>query len=266
VQHLFQSWESCVSGIGTASHVLLLADYDGTLTSIVSWPEEAVLSPAVRDKLRALAEKPAFSIGIISGRPLFETKNMVGIDGIYYAGNHGMEIEGPGLNFIHPVAKKAQKRMKELAQLFSARLSNIEGVIVEDKGLSLSIHYRLVKEDEERLVADIVNQITSPLVGGGKIRLTSGKKVWECRAPVDWDKGKAVETIRQEIKTLIKEEGIQTIYLGDDKTDEDAFRVLNSPEDLGIFIGGESSDSRADYFLDSTAEVEVFLSRLLELK
>ena len=88
MQHLFQSWGAFASDIRGTSHILLLSDYDGTLTPIVSRPEEAILSPEVREKLRALTEKPVFSVGIISGRSLSEVKSLVEIEGIYYAGNH----------------------------------------------------------------------------------------------------------------------------------------------------------------------------------
>ena len=93
MQHLFQSWQSFSSDVRDASHIVLLSDYDGTLTPIVSRPEEAILPHDAKEKLSALAQKPAFSVGIISGRPLSEVKALVGIDGIYYAGNHGLEIE-----------------------------------------------------------------------------------------------------------------------------------------------------------------------------
>ncbi|MFC2056171.1 trehalose-phosphatase [Chloroflexota bacterium] len=266
MQHLFQAWEFFLSGIGAASRILLLSDYDGTLTPIVSRPEEAILSPEGREKLSVLAQKPAFSVGIISGRPLSEVKALVGIEGIYYAGNHGLEIEGSGLTFINPAAKVAQVEMKDLVQQFSAKLSGIEGVIIEDKGLSLSIHYRLVKESEERVVAEVFQQITSPRLREGRIRVSSGKKVLEVRPPIDWHKGRAVETIMKETKTILGSEGSLVIYLGDDTTDEDAFKVIHLPQGWSIFVGQENPSSNADYFLNSTSEVENFLTRLLKLK
>jgi len=266
VQHLFRSWESFSSDIRVASHILLLSDYDGTLTPIVNRPDEAVLPPEVREKLRALAKKPTFSVGVISGRSLLEVKVLVGIKGIYYAGNHGLEIEGPGLKLINPVAKATQAEIKDLAKQFSAKLGGIEGVIVEDKGLSLSIHYRLVKNSEENVIAEIFHQIASPLLREGKVKVTSGKKVWEVRPPIDWHKGKVVKTIMNEIRAFLKCEQLLTIYLGDDTTDEDAFRVIHRPEGWSIFVGEENPSSNADYFLNSTSEVEDFLSKLLELK
>jgi len=265
VQHLFQSWPTLSADIRATPHLLLLSDYDGTLTPIVSRPEEAILSPEVREKLHALAQKPTSSVGIISGRSLSEIKAMVGIDGIYYAGNHGLEIEGPGLRFLSQPAELAQATIKDLAYQLSAALDSIAGVIVEDKGLSLSVHYRLVKQSEEHVVAEIFRRVTSPLLNEGKVRVTSGKKVWEVRPPIDWHKGKAVAAITREIKALLKLEHLLTLYMGDDTTDEDAFKVMHRPQGWSIFVGEENPLSNADYFLNSTTEVEELLSRLIKL-
>jgi len=266
VQHLFRSWESFSADIRAASHVLLLSDYDGTLTPIVGRPDEAVLSSEVRDRLRALAAKPDFSVGIVSGRPLSEVKSLVEVEEIYYAGNHGFEIEGPGLSFVHPTAKAAQPKIHDLLRQLSIRLADIEGVIVEDKGLSLSVHYRLVSKSDEEIAAQIFQEVTSPWLHDGEIRVTSGKKVWEIRPPIDWHKGKAVETIMDEIKPSHKGKQCLAIYLGDDTTDEDAFKIIHRPQGWGIFVGQENDSSNADYFLDSPSEVMTFLSRLHDLK
>ena len=266
MQHLFQEWEVFSSDIRAATHILFLSDYDGTLTPIAGRPEEAVLSPEVREKLHALAERPEFSVGIVSGRSLSEVEALVGIKELYYAGNHGLEIEGPGLQYINPIARDFQVEVKRLVREFSAKLGGTEGVIVEDKGLSLSVHYRLVEEKKIDAVTKIFRQITSPLLNEGKVRVTSGKKVWEVRPPIDWHKGKAVETIRQEMKTVLGGKPALTIYSGDDTTDEDAFKVVKRPQDWSIFVGQENPSSKAEYFLSSTSEVELLLSRLIELK
>ena len=265
MQHLFSSWDSFLSDIRTASHTILLSDYDGTLTPIVSRPDEAILSPEVREMLTNLAKKPSLSIGIISGRSLSEIKKMVEIDGIYYAGNHGLEIEGPGINFVNPSALAARNEIRELARQLSDELGKIEGVIVEDKELSLSVHYRMVKTGDETVVAGIFHQITSPLLNEGKIKVTAGKKVWEARPPIDWHKGKTAEIIIQKIKGILNYQQLITVYLGDDKTDEDVFKIIQRPQGWSIFIGGDNPSSSADYYLDSPAEVKTFLSRTLNL-
>ncbi len=265
MQHFFQSWQSFVSDVRSLPHLLFLADYDGTLTPIVSRPAEAILSAEVRDKLGALAKTPSVSVGIVSGRALGELKSMVGIDAIYYAGNHGLEIEGPNITFISREAEVARAEMGEIAKQLSSSLGRIDGVLVEDKGLSLSVHYRLVKPGEEDTVADIFRRTTASWLGAGRIRITSGKKVWEVRPPIDWHKGKAVQVIREQIQSLLGLKEMLTIYLGDDTTDEDAFQVIHRPRGWSILVGGENPSSHAGYFLNGTPEVVMLLTRLLEL-
>jgi trehalose 6-phosphate phosphatase len=266
MEHLFEVWEEFSEDIRAASRVLLLSDYDGTLTPIVSRPRDALLAPGVREKLASLAGNPAFRVGIISGRPLMEVQVMVGIEGIYYAGNHGLEIEGPGLSYINPEAKAARAEMEDLAEEFSSRLSGIEGVIIEDKELSLSVHYRMVAEDRRQEVIDVFRKVTAPKVKSGKIRVSSGKMVLEIRPPIDWHKGKAVETIEEQIYAASGGGAGTVIYLGDDTTDEDAFRIVQRPRGWSVFVGGENILSAAEYYLESVTAVEVFLLRLLELK
>jgi trehalose 6-phosphate phosphatase len=266
VEHLFKVWAEFLADGKEASHILLLSDYDGTLTPIVGRPDDAVLPSGIKDKLTRLAENPAFSVGVISGRGLPEIRSMVGIQGIYYAGNHGLEIEGPGMSYITPSAGSARSMMSELAGQLAAELADIGGVIIQDKGLSISIHYRLVAKGEERVVTDIVHRLTTGPCNEGKIRVFSGKKVWEIRPPVDWDKGKAVAAIAGEIKKMRHPKKLLTIFLGDDITDEDAFRVVQRLAGWGIYVGGEAATSAAGYYLNSTGEVEELLARLLELK
>jgi len=266
MEYLFKIWPEFIKSIKTASHILLLCDYDGTLTPIVGRPEDAVLSAGVRQKLKALAQRPEYSVGVISGRRLAEVKSLVAIEGIYYSGNHGMEIEGPGLKYVTPEARKARAVMEEMEAQLSGALENIAGVIVTNKGYSVSVHYRLVKPDKEDAIADAVKRITAPHIEKGEVRVYPMKKVWEIRPPVDWDKGKAVEFIGRNIKARLKLPQLMTVYLGDDTTDEDAFKILQRPDGWSIFVCGEKMLSAAGYFLNSVAEVEELLDRLNKLK
>jgi trehalose 6-phosphate phosphatase len=266
MKHLLHEWQEFASAVEDSYHVLLLSDYDGTLTPIVSRPELALLSPQVKEKLYALAQKPSFSVGIVSGRSIEDLEHMVSVDGIYYAGNHGLEIEGPDLQYVSRPARLTQSLIKELAGELAAALKNVGGIIVEDKGLSLSVHYRLVSPEDEDTVADTFRRLTRPLLEDGRIRVTSGKKVYEVRPPIDWHKGRAVEAIIIEMKSALDLQHLLTVYLGDDVTDEDAFKVLKRPEGWSIFVGKENPASAAEYYLESVSEVEEFLARLIELK
>ncbi len=266
MEYLFKAWPDFAKSVKAAPHVLLLADYDGTLAQIVGRPRDAVLSASVRQELQALAGKSEISVGVISGRRVAEVKSLVAIEGIYYSGNHGLEIEGPGLKYVHPQAEAARAMMQDLGAQLAEALENIDGVIIQEKGLSVSVHYRLAKPDKEDAVTSAVKRITAPYVDKGEIRVYPMKKVWEIRPPLDWDKGKAAEFIGRKIKVNLKLPRLLTIYLGDDTTDEDAFRVLHRPDGWSIFVGGEKAASSAAYYLNSVVEVEEFLARLIELK
>ncbi|UCC16218.1 MAG: trehalose-phosphatase [Dehalococcoidales bacterium] len=262
----FESWETFSSEILAASHTLLLSDYDGTLTPIVGRPQDAVLSNSMGTKLRTLINYPDFSIGIISGRSLPEIKEMVRIQGIYYAGNHGLEIDGPGLIYINPQARETQMIIKDIARKLDESLRHIDGIIIEDKNLSLSIHYRLVEERRVKQIVEVFRNITSSAMDNGKIRISSGKKVLEVKPFVDWHKGKAAEMIIEKIENTTGSKVKMVIYLGDDSTDEDAFKTVRRRHGWSIFVGPEGSSSEAEYSLESVQDVETFLARLLELK
>jgi trehalose 6-phosphate phosphatase len=266
MQHLFQAWPEFLKDYRAASHLLFLSDFDGTLAVIVGRPDDARMSDSIREKLTELARRPQTSVGIISGRSLAEVKALVGIDGIFYSGNHGLEIEGPDLNYVNPQAEAARVTIKNLTASLAETLRNVEGIIIQDKGYSVSVHYRLIKPEKESEVADAVRRITTPHIERGEIRVFPMKKVWEIRPPVDWGKGKSAAFIGREVKTRLKLSHLLTIYLGDDATDEDAFKVLHRPDGWGVYVGGENRESAAGYYLRSTGEVELLLGRLIELK
>jgi trehalose-phosphatase len=156
--------------------------------------------------------------------------------------------------------------MKDLAAQLAEALENIAGVIIQNKGFSVSVHYRLAKPDREGIITDVVKRIIAPHVEKREISVYPMKKVWEIRPPVNWDKGKAVEFIGRRIKAHLKPPRLLTIYLGDDTTDEDAFNMLHRPGGWSIFVGGENASSSAAYYLNSVAEVGEFLDRLVGLK
>jgi trehalose 6-phosphate phosphatase len=265
MRHLFRSWPEFVKD-AKGTHLLLLADYDGTLTPIAPRPVDAVLSTEVRDKLITLAKKPGLSVGVISGRDIVELKSMVGVKGIYYAGNHGLQIEGPGLKYVIPGAEVTRRVIAGLAGELKAALKNISGVIIQEKGLSLSVHYRLVKPEEVKAVTGEVRRITAGRVNRGEIKVYPMKRDWEIRPPVDWDKGKSVETIADSIKTKLKSGRLLTVFLGDDVTDEDAFRVVKRPDGWSVYVGAGNKASAAGYYLKSPGEVETLLGRLIDLE
>jgi trehalose 6-phosphate phosphatase len=262
MQYLFDEWDDISHRLNSADHVLFLSDYDGTLTSIVDRPELAILSSNIRKLLQKLVKNRRYTVGIISGRALFDLKSKIDLDGVIYAGNHGLEIEGFGSSFLEPIAEEMRPFLSMLNKALSATLRGIKGVFVENKGLTLSVHYRMVKGAEERKVQDALEKITDPLHVTGQIKVTHGKKVYEIRPPVDWNKGKAVAWLMAKLREDIGKTQVMPIYLGDDLTDEDAFKLINRDDGISVFVGDEDSTSEARYFLKSPEEVSEFLKML----
>ena len=264
MQYVFSVWHEVSRRLKEAGRVLLLCDYDGTLTPIVDKPELADLPERTKQLLSDLSHQGRFTVGIISGRALADLRQRVGISSIIYAGNHGLEIEGPGMWFINPLAEEMRPVFRLIHQVLSKALVAIRGVQVEDKGLTLSVHYRMVDEDKSEEVRTIFEKVLDTARSLGKIRITSGKKVYEIRPAVDWDKGKAIALLIDKYGKPKTKKGVLPIFLGDDTTDEDGFKVVEKHGGISIFVGEESRDSAARYYLKSTVEVEQFLSLLTE--
>ncbi|NQU73826.1 MAG: trehalose-phosphatase, partial [Candidatus Omnitrophica bacterium] len=131
---------------------------------------------------------------------------------------------------------------------------------VENKGLTLSVHYRLVQTGQVNKVKNIFHSTLRSFVRRKRVRVTSGKKVLEVRPRVELDKGKAILLMLGKLPFV--RPGVLPIYVGDDKTDESAFRVVNKKKGISIFVGGLNRRSSAEYYLKSTREVNTFLERM----
>ena len=256
--HLLNVWPSVARRLGNADSVLLLFDYDGTLTPIVARPEDALLSADVRDLLTRLSETGGYVVGIVSGRSLADLKQMVAIPGLVYAGNHGLEIDGPGIEFVHPEAMAALPALDELFALLPAALADIPGVAVEHKGLTLTVHYRGVPDAYADAVDDAVAAAARPFVTAQMLRLTQGKKVVEVRPNVEWHKGKAIDRIRESYPGQPL-----PVFFGDDRTDEDGFTAVQHQGGVAVYVGRARSATTALHQLESPAEVAQALRLVL---
>ncbi len=175
--------------------LLLLLDYDGTLTPIVARPELAVLSNEVRDVLRVISER--VHVAVISGRDLSDIRRLVGLENIFYSGSHGFEIETPGgINMEMETAKQISPELNKAEQEATSRFSEIKGIIIDRKKFGLAIHYRLVDENLIERVRQIVDRIASHY---DHLTIISGKKVFEFRPRIEWNKGKAVAWVAERL-------------------------------------------------------------------
>ena len=265
MKSIMREFADILENLRTAPRLLFLSDFDGTLTPIVEKPELASISEDVRILLRRLADCPRVTVGIVSGRGLNDLKEMVKLDGLVYAGNHGFEIEGPGLNFVNPIAAQIRPAVRAVARILTLALGSLKGVFVEDKGITLSVHYRLAEENAAHEVQKIVERAVNISHFYGLFRITAGKKVLELRPALAWDKGKAVRLLMKRYGSGGRRSGLVPIYLGDDLTDEDAFEMISKyGRGLSVHVGEPPIQSAADYYLESTSEVATFLDRLVE--
>ena len=250
-------WRSLTARIANLPSVLLLLDFDGTLSDIVSRPEDATLRPGNAALLNGLSCKPGYTVGVISGRGIDDVSQRVGIARLVYAGNHGLEMRGPGLEYQHPAAAAAIPALAQAADCLAAALADIPGTQVENKTLTLTVHYRRTPEELHERAAAIFRVVTGHLVEDGLCRVTTAKSALELRPAVDWHKGRALEVIRHRLAP-----GAFPIYIGDDATDEDAFRAAQFAGGAGVFVGPPEARSSAEYGLPDPARVTDALREL----
>ncbi len=243
--------------IEEARHVSLFLDFDGTLAPIRRSPSAASLPRSTAGLLRALAHHPSVSVSIVTGRSLRDIRRRVRDRKVAYAANHGLHIiDTAGVEWIHPGALRARKRLRAMGLVLSERIAAYAGAFVEDKDLTVAVHFRRVRSHRVRGLRSLVNRIlrASP----NHFRVVTGKKIIEVRPPVDWGKGNAVARLlkghRGGSRRLV-------VFIGDDRTDEDAFAILRS-RSITIRVGDVHNTS-AQYTVRSTTEVRQVLRLLL---
>jgi len=263
MRNILRHWDVLKEEL-SEKYIMLFLDYDGTLRPIVSTPRRAFMSREAKELLGELSKSPKCKLAIISGRALKDIMNIIGLKGIIYSGNHGLEIEGPKIRFETPVSTRYIAILEQIKNDLNKKLSSIKGAFVEDKGLSLSIHYRLVDRKHIPLVKTIFYETVIPYLARNKTKIKSGKMLLEIRPPIEWDKGKAVLWLLTRQRFALRGVNIFPVYIGDDVTDEDAFKALKN-KGITIFVG-KPKTSYAQYYLKDTYEVVEFLKRTLEMQ
>jgi len=238
--------------ISQKKNLVFFFDYDGTLTPIVSSPDEAHLSEKMRKILEKFSKK--FFTVIISGRMIKELKRLINIGNIIYAGIHGLEIEGKDFHFIFPKAKKLKPIISQIKEKFIKTLGNIPGIFIEDKKLSIALHYRQV---DEKFFKIIEKEVERCIKNNKELRIILGKKVFEI-IPAGWNKAFAVGWILDKLGFSSKK-GI--VYFGDNTTDEDVFYFLRT-KGVGVLVSKKVKKSGAQFYLQEPSELEKLLDRL----
>jgi trehalose-phosphatase len=238
-------------------HLLLLLDFDGTLTEFNPDPDAVELSRECRRLLVDLSARPDVTLGIISGRRLADVRRRTQLNArTYCAGLHGLEIEGPGVTFVHPDATRTLTTIRQLGAALASDLAGLNGVFIEDKHLSIAAHFREAADQDAARVPAIVERHVAPFIESGLLRLMHGAFVIEVLPNIDWHKGSAVAWIRE---LVAAEHDVIPVYVGDDVTDEDAFQAVRG---VGLAIAASPGTSGADLHVDGPAAVELLLREL----
>ncbi len=247
-------------GRSRTGRLLVGLDFDGTLAEIVLQPADARLVHGALPVLQRLAARTDTTVAIVTGRGVADARMRVAMPDLHYAGNHGLEIEGPGILWIHPDATSARPALDQLLRELRQSFAGRGDITLEDKAVSFSVHFRSVEDDaEQAAIARVVHNAAAGLPDAKALRLMGGRRVVEVRPAADWDKGRALHSLRETLEF----DDAPAIFIGDDVTDEDAFRVLRGPDDLAIVVGEERvPETEAGAMLPSIRDVISFLEAL----
>jgi trehalose-phosphatase len=245
------------------SYIFLGLDYDGTLTELVSSPEEGILLDSRRLALKALITSVKVTPSIISGRSLQNLRDKVILNNIILAGDHGVEIAGPLIEFTHHEAKTFKEFLEGLIPKISFIVSLFPGALFEIKPYTLSVHYRLISLRDRKSLLAKLRIYLKPFLENRLCRRKWGKEILNIVMPFDWDKGHAFSLLLAQLQANYPKKLIIPIYIGDDISDEDAFRVARI-KGYAVRVGKPKKNTLAQFFVDSPNEVESFLFNLSE--
>ncbi|KAL6846058.1 hypothetical protein ACP4OV_023506 [Aristida adscensionis] len=238
--------------------IVMFLDYDGTLSPIVDDPDAAFMSETMRMAVRSVAK--LFPTAIVSGRCRDKVFEFVKLAELYYAGSHGMDIKGPARAASrHAKAKgvlfqPASEFLPMIQQVHERLLEEtrcIPGAKVENNRFCVSVHFRCVDEKRWGELAETVKGVMQEYP---RLRLTQGRMVFEVRPTIKWDKGKALEFLLDSLG-FADCNNVLPVYIGDDRTDEDAFKVLRRRgQGVGILVSKHPKETSASYSLQEPAE------------
>ena len=240
--------------------VLLLTDFDGTLCEFQTDPAAVFLSEGCRTALSTLARRPGLPVGVVSGRRAADVRRRTALDGpAYYAGLHGMEIDGPDTGFEVPHLAARRDLLQETARSVASAIAPLPGAFLEDKDLSWALHVRAASPTDRERAERVFWSVATPALDAGTLRLQRAECVFELLPDIEWNKGDAVRWIEADATRRLGA-AVRPVYLGDDKTDEHAFDAVGA---RGITVVVGQRPSRAGHRLPDPAAVERLLIRLV---
>jgi trehalose 6-phosphate phosphatase len=240
--------------------LVVMLDVDGTLAPIAPRPELAQVPATTSQCVAALAAGAHVIVALVSGRAAADARRLVRVANTWVIGNHGYEIVSPdGESLVDPQVEPYRNLVAQAGRRLEPRLAHVAGVIVEDKRWTLSVHYRLADPAVVPRVRGLVED-TAQALG---LHITDGKMVFEIRPPARVDKGTAVLTLAARLHAL--GEGASLVFIGDDRTDEDAFRALRLRQRNSVTVRvapDENTGTAAEFAVADPEEVLRFLEWL----
>jgi trehalose-phosphatase len=235
-------------------------DFDGTLADFAVDPSRVELSASRLLLLQTLAARSDLSAGLVSGRRIADLRERAPAGaGFFYAGLHGLEIEGPGLRYTHPAISVAAPTIGVLSTQVKEAVRSLQGVLIEDKGLSLVLHTRGASVADRLHATTRFKALSEPFLNDGILRLQAGDHILELLPNIDWAKGDAVRSILRHVEAQHKQTA-WPIYIGDDETDRDAFEEIGEG---GLTIAVSARTASASFVVPDPASVESFLRIIL---
>lgn len=242
------------------SRPVLLMDFDGTLVEFDINPAAVKLPESRQVLLQSLGKRADFSAGIVSGRRLSDLRERAfGGSSIFYAGLHGLEIEGPGLRYVHPGVALAAPTIGVLVNELRSAAVGLSGVFVEDKALAVVLHLRAASKADRLHATTRFYALAEPFLNNGTLRVQPGDHILELLPNIDWAKGDAVKSIIRHVESQYRQT-VWPVYIGDDATDDDAFETVGVS---GLTISVTTQPSRAAFSIRNPAAVEQFLRAIL---
>lgn len=257
MQHLFDDWNKIKKQIVENAPFLLL-DYDGTVTPLRKTPDEAILAVKTRRLIDAISRLENCKVTLVSGRSVKNLKELAKFKNVTYIGNHGFETQDLLNNCNVALSKDIRYALWITHKRLVESLSDINGIIIEDKKFTISVHYRMVSPTHLRKIRMMIREIMRDCVRLDQLSLFDVKNIIVIRPTGEWNKGWAAKRVLSSYK------GYLPICIGDDITDEDMFVSFKG---VGINIRvGKCSDSIADYYVNNVSEVQHFLDCVFDLK
>ncbi|XP_058452594.1 uncharacterized protein LOC131431107 [Malaya genurostris] len=238
------------SYIGDDQHIALLLDYDGTLAEVPDRPELSVIPPETKETLRRIANSGKVFVAIISGRSLDDLREKVGIDGIVYSGNLGLEIQLPdGTKLNQTISEEATANFHKMIEQLTKEVA-YNGAWIQNKQIAFTLHYR---EMEPNLVPDLLVNAKRIIESYG-YRTFASHNALEANPPIEWNKGRAAELILS--SSFDKNwKSRKVIFAGDDTPDEDVMKAIKGFGKSFRITNGADVLTNADFQIRSVQSV-----------